>query len=108
MEAAAGGRARAHRRADSRRHEFPKQGTASVGVARQYCGALGKIANCQMAVTVALWTGARAWMLGAALYLPEAWLTPRQRTRAQIPAAVRVRPKWQLALTLLRQVRAAG
>jgi len=87
---------------------FPKQGPASVGVARQYCGARGKIANCQTAVTVALWTGTRAWLLGATLYLPEEWLTPRQRTRAQIPAAVRFAPKWQLALTLLRQVRAAG
>jgi SRSO17 transposase len=87
---------------------FPKQGLASVGVARQYCGARGKIANCQTAVTVALWTGTRAWLLGATLYLPEEWLTPRQRTRAQIPAAVRFAPKWQLALTLLRQVRAAG
>ena len=87
---------------------FPKQGTASVGVARQYCGARGKVANCQTAVTVALWTGARAWFLGATLYLPEAWLTPRQRARAQIPAAVRFAPKWQLALTLVRQVRAAG
>ena len=55
---------------------FPKQGPHSVGVARQYCGALGKIANCQTAVTVALWTGAQAWMLGATLYLPESWLTP--------------------------------
>jgi SRSO17 transposase len=87
---------------------FPKQGTHSVGVARQYCGALGKIANCQTAVTVALWTGARAWVLGATLWLPEAWLTPAQRTRARIPAAVGGQPKWQLALTLLRQVRASG
>ena len=87
---------------------FPKQGKASVGVARQYCGARGKIANCQTAVTIALWTGTRAWLLGATLYLPEEWLTPRQRTRARIPAATRFAPKWQLALTLLRQVRAAG
>jgi SRSO17 transposase len=87
---------------------FPKQGPHSVGVARQYCGALGKIANCQTAVTVALWTGARAWMLGAALYLPESWLTPEQRTRGRIPASMRGLPKWQLALTLLRQVRASG
>jgi SRSO17 transposase len=42
------------------------------------------------------------------LYLPEEWLTPQQRTRARIPAAIRFAPKWQLALTLLRQVRAAG
>jgi SRSO17 transposase len=87
---------------------FPKQGAHSVGVARQYCGALGKIANCQTAVTVALWTGTQAWMLGAALYLPESWLTPEQRTRARIPARVGGQPKWQLALTLLRQVRASG
>jgi SRSO17 transposase len=87
---------------------FPKQGTASVGVARQYCGARGKVANCQTAVTVALWTGVRAWLLGATLYLPEEWLTPRQRARARIPATVVFEPKWQLALTLLRQVRAAG
>jgi SRSO17 transposase len=87
---------------------FPKQGTASVGVARQYCGALGKVANCQVAVTAALWNGARAWMVGATLYLPEEWLIASQRLRARIPAAVRFQPKWELALTLLRQVRAAG
>jgi SRSO17 transposase len=87
---------------------FPKQGTHSVGVARQYCGTVGKVANCQVAVTAALWTGARAWMLGAALYLPEAWLTPEARQRAKIPATVRFQEKWRLALTLVRQVRAAG
>jgi len=87
---------------------FPKQGAHSVGVARQYCGTLGKIANCQVAVTVALWTGARAWMLGASLYLPEAWLTPAQRQRARMPATVVFQEKWRLALTLLRQVRTSG
>lgn len=87
---------------------FPKQGTHSVGVARQYCGTLGKVANCQVAVTAALWTGARAWMLGAALYLPEAWLTADARQRAKIPAAVRFQEKWRLAIMLLRQARAAG
>jgi SRSO17 transposase len=87
---------------------FPKQGPASVGVARQYCGALGKIANCQVAVTAALWTGVRAWCLGAALYLPEEWLTPLARARARIPVSVGFQEKWRLALRLLRQARAAG
>ena len=87
---------------------FPKQGPHSVGVARQYCGSLGKVANCQVAVTAALWTGARAWMLGAALYLPEAWLMPEARRRAQIPSTVRFQEKWRLAVTLLRQIRASG
>lgn len=87
---------------------FPKQGTHSVGVARQYCGALGKVANCQVAVTAALWTGVQAWMLGAALYLPNTWLSAEARHDARIPTAVRFQEKWRLALTLLRQVRAAG
>ena len=87
---------------------FPKQGRRSVAVARQYCGALGKVANCQVAVTAALWTGVRAWMLGAALYVPDEWLTPEARQRARIPAAIRFQEKWRLALTLLRQIRAAG
>ena len=47
-------------------------------------------------------------MLGAALYLPEAWLTPEARRRAQIPGTVRFQEKWRLALTLLRQIRASG
>ena len=87
---------------------FPKQGTHSVGVARQYCGALGKIANCQVAVTAALWTGVRTYLLGAALYLPDAWVTDTARARARIPAAIAFQEKWRQALTLLRQVRASG
>ncbi len=82
---------------------FPKQGTHSVGVGRQYCGALGKIANCQVATTAALWTGTQAWLLGAQLYLPKTWLTPAARVRGRIPATVRFQEKWRHALTLLRQ-----
>ncbi len=87
---------------------FLKQGTHSVGVARQYVSTLQKIANCQVAVTAALWTGTRAWLIGAELYLPQDWLSPARRTEAQIPATVRFQEKWRLALTVVRRVRAAG
>jgi SRSO17 transposase len=88
---------------------FPKSGPQSVGVARQYCGALGKVANCQVAVTAALWTRQRAWPMGALLYLPEAWTNdPARRTAARIPPAVTFQEKWRLALTLVRRTRAAG
>ena len=50
---------------------FPKQGPHSVGVTASTVARFGKIANCQVATTVALWTGVRAWFLGAMLYLPE-------------------------------------
>lgn len=88
---------------------FPKSGAQSVGVARQYCGALGKVANCQVAVTAALWTGQRAWPMGAALYLPDAWITDRvRRAAARIPLTVRFQEKWRLALTLVHRTQAAG
>jgi SRSO17 transposase len=87
---------------------FPKQGTKSVGVQRQYSGTLGKIGNCQVGVTAALWTGVRAWLLGAELYLPESWLTPERRQQAHIPARVRFQEKWRLALTVVDRVRRAG
>src|SRR2546428_7482595 len=76
---------------------FPKQGPHSVGVARQYCGALGKVANCQVAVTAALWAGRRAPPPRALLYLPaegasnrarrsSTRISPRRRVPAQSPA----------------------
>jgi SRSO17 transposase len=88
---------------------FPKKGTESVGVARQYSGTLGKIGNCQVAVTAALWTGVRAWLVGAALYLPESWTQDAARCqRVRVPTSVGFRKKWQIALHLLRQARASG
>lgn len=50
----------------------------------------------------------RARMLGAAWYLPEEWLTPEARQHARISASIRLQEKWRVALTLLRQIRAAG
>jgi SRSO17 transposase len=87
---------------------FPKQGTHSVGVQRQYSGTLGKIGNCQVAVTAALWTGVRAWLLGAELYLPQSWCTRARRQQARIPARVVFHEKWRLALTLVDRVRRGG
>lgn len=58
---------------------FPKAGAYSVGVARQYCGALGKVANCQVAVTL-YWSSAEASCpLDWRLYLPRVWVEDRER-----------------------------
>ena len=88
---------------------FPKKGDHSVGVARQYTGTLGKIGNCQVAVTATLWTGVRGWLIGAALYLPETWIADRtRRAKTRIPTTVVFQKKWELALDLLRAALAAG
>jgi SRSO17 transposase len=88
---------------------FPKQGTASVGVQRQYCGAVGKIANCQIAVSTALIADGLAWLTSMELYLPETWAEDdAQRARAQIPRSIRFREKWRIAVAHVRTVLAAG
>jgi SRSO17 transposase len=88
---------------------FPKQGAHSVGVARQYCGALGKLANCQVAVTTALVADGLSWPTTIELFVPHAWIDdPRRRETAGIPATVRYQEKWRLALRHVRQVRASG
>ena len=88
---------------------FPKQGTHSVGVRRQYCGALGKIGNCQVAVSSALIADGRTWPLTCELYVPASWTTdvPR-RTAAGIPETLRFREKWRIALAHVRTVVKAG
>src|SRR5512139_1266676 len=88
---------------------FPKQGTHSVGVARQYCGALGKTANCQVAVSVHLGTDTTSVPLTWALYLPERWATdPARRAEVGIPPSVAFQTKPELALACLERVRAWG
>ena len=88
---------------------FPKQGKQSVGVQRQYCGALGKIANCQVAVSTVLLDDQVAWPLSFELYLPNDWLTDRaRREKARIPEAARFREKWRIALSHIRRVLKAG
>jgi SRSO17 transposase len=84
---------------------FPKAGDASVGVARQYCGALGKIANCQVAVSLHWSTCEASCPLAWRLYLPQAWLeTPTRRAEGKIPDDIVYRSKNQLALELVDQV----
>jgi SRSO17 transposase len=81
---------------------FPKQGKDSVGVARQYSGALGKGDNCQVTVnlTYAEWTV--AWPLATRLYLPATWARDvKRRTKAHLPDEVRFQTKAEIALDLL-------
>jgi SRSO17 transposase len=87
---------------------FPKQGKYSVGVARQYCGALGKVANCQVAVSTALLAEGLAWPTTLELYLPEPWCEGPPRESARIPASIVFREKWRIALAHIRTVMKAG
>lgn len=88
---------------------FPKKGKHSVGVARQYCGALGKTASCQVAVTLDLGTEQWSTPLDWALYLPEEWIDdPLRRKKAAVPEDVTFKTKLQLALELIDEVRGWG
>src|SRR5215207_1888943 len=88
---------------------LPKKGKLSVGVARQYCGQLGKRENCQVAVTLSVATEAASLPVAYRLYLPEAWAAdPARRAMAGVPEEVAFATKPAIALGQIRQALADG
>ena len=78
---------------------IPKKGKHSVGVARQYCGTLGKTANCQVAVSVSLANKTMSVPAAWRLYLPEEWVTdPERRAAVGVPPEMGFLKKWEIAL----------
>ena len=83
---------------------FPKQGKHSVGVARQYCGQLGKQANCQAAVSLSVSTWGSSLPIAWRLYLPEGWCADAERCeKAGVAAEIEFQTKPEIALGQLRQ-----
>jgi SRSO17 transposase len=81
---------------------FPKQGSHSPGVERQYSGTLGKTANCQVAVSLHEVCTEGSAVLNWRLYLPESWAgDPQRRAEAGIADEVQFRRKWELALEMI-------
>ena len=84
---------------------LPKDGRFSPGVARQYCGALGKTANCQVIVSVNAVTDRASCPLQWRLFLPEEWDgDDERRKKAKLPDEVRHREKWRLALDMVDEL----
>ena len=88
---------------------FPKKGRHSVGVARQYCGQLGKQDNCQVAVTLSLANRTASLPVAYRLYLPQEWADdPARRKTAGVPEAITFQTKPEIALDQLRAAADAG
>jgi SRSO17 transposase len=87
----------------------PKKGTHSVGVARQYCGQLGKQDNCQVAVTLSVANDHASLPVAHHLYLPRPWANdPARRARAGVPDEVTFQTKAEIALAQIRAALQAG
>lgn len=83
---------------------FLKKGTHSVGVARQYCGQVGKQDNCRVAVSLSLSTNSTSLPIAFRLYLPEVWASDAaRRKQAAVPGQIRFQTKPQIALEQIRQ-----
>lgn len=88
---------------------FPKKGKHSVGVARQYCGQLGKQDNCQVAVSLSLASAQGSIPIAYQLYLPQDWAAdPVRRKTAGVPETQAFATKPEIALAQMRQAIAAG
>jgi SRSO17 transposase len=88
---------------------FPKKGKCSVGVARQYCGQLGKQDNCQVAVSLSLSSCVGSIPIGYRLYLPKEWAEDTQRrTKAGVPQDIAFATKPEIALVLIRRAMGKG
>jgi SRSO17 transposase len=82
---------------------IPKKGAHSVGVARQYCGQLGKTENCQVAVSLSLASETASLPIAYRLYLPKPWAQDAKRRKtAGIPKQVKFRTKPEMALEQIR------
>ncbi len=88
---------------------FAKKGVHSVGVARQYCGRLGKTDNCQIAVTLSIANHTASLPIAYRLYLPEDWAGDEaRRKKVRVPDEVKFRTKPEIALAQIRTALAAG
>jgi len=88
---------------------IPKQGDHSVGVARQHCSELGKVANCQVVVTCHYADPAASWPVNARLYLPRGWTDdPERMTQAGVPEDIEFQTKPEIALALLDEANRIG
>jgi SRSO17 transposase len=88
---------------------FPKQGSQSVGVHHQYCGQLGKQANCQVVVTLSIANHHASLPIAYRLYLPQEWVQDTaRRKKAHVPKEIKFRTKPQIALEQAREACAAG
>ena len=88
---------------------FPKKGKHSVGVARQYCGQLGKQDNCQVAVSLSLANADGSLPVAYRLYLPQAWASDEaRRKKAGVPEEIGFQTKPEIALDQIRAAHAAG
>jgi SRSO17 transposase len=88
---------------------FPKKGQESVGVARQYCGQVGKQDNCRVAVSVSVTTEKASMPVAFRLYLPEAWTKDRKRRKKTgVPEEIRFHTKTEIALEQIQRARERG